>query len=82
MNRFESEKTPQAGAYTGGQLYEAVDQRAHEQHWQAQIHQRPPECHPSQPWFCDSVTHHGLHRMAFKQSFPHARMVTNTESVV
>jgi hypothetical protein len=81
MNRFESEKTPQAGANTGGQLYEAVDQRAHQQHGQSQIHQCPADGHPSQSGFWNSVTHHGLHRMAFEKLLPPASMVTNTESL-
>jgi hypothetical protein len=77
INRLSLKKTPQTGANAGGQLYEGIDQSAHQQDGQPQINHGPSQGHPSQSRFGDAVAHHGLHRMPFEQSFPHPCMVTN-----
>lgn len=77
MDGHALEKTPQTGANTGGQLYGQVDERAHQQQRQTQVHQQPQPGLPSQARLGQAVAHHGLHRRAFKQSAPHALMLTN-----
>ena len=81
MNDNVLEITPQTGTYTGGQLYQAVYQHADGQQRQAQVNQCPQDRHAGQSRLGNSVSHHGLHGMAFKEFFPHARMVTKTGQV-
>ncbi len=76
MNGYALEKTPQTGANTGAQLYGQVDERAQQQQRQSQVHHHPQRGLPCQARLGQAVTHHGLHRGAFKQSVPHASMLT------
>jgi hypothetical protein len=76
MNGNALEKTPQTGANAGGQLYGQVDERSKQQQRQPQIHDHPQRGLPSQARLGQAVTHHGLHWGAFKQSVPHASMLT------
>ena len=76
MNGNALEKTPQTGAYAGGQLYGQVNQGANQQQGDAHIDKHPQAGLPSQARLGQAVTHHGLHRGAFKQSAPHGVMLT------
>jgi hypothetical protein len=76
MNGNALEKTPQTGANTGGQLYGQVDERAQQHQRQSQVHQHPQTRLPGQARLGQAMAHHGLHRGAFEQSAPHARMLT------
>ena len=78
MNVNVLEITPQAGTYTGGQLYQAVDQHADSQQRQTQVDQRPQNGHQGQARFGNAVAHDGLYRVARKEFFPHGCMVTKT----
>ena len=78
MNFNVLEITPQTGAYTGGQLYQAVDQHADGQQRQAKVDQRPQHRHAGQARFRYAVAHDGLYRVAGKEFFPHGCMVTKT----
>ena len=82
MNVNVLEITPQTGTYTGCQLYQAVDQHADGQHRQAQVNQRPQDRHAGQARFRYAIAHHGLHRAAFEELFPHSRMVTKTRPAI
>jgi hypothetical protein len=78
MNVNVLEITPQTGANTGGKLYQGVYQRADGQHRQAQVNHCPQDRHAGVSRLRDAVSHHGLHRLAFKEFFPHTCMVTKT----
>ena len=73
--------TPQAGTYTGGQLYQGVYQHADGQQRQTQVNQCPQDRHAGQARLGYAIAHHGLYRMAFEEFFPHDRMVTKTGQV-
>lgn len=76
MNGNALEKTPQTGAYAGGQLYGQVDQRADQQQRDAHTDEHPQGSLPRQARFGQAVAHHGLHGGAFQQSAPHVSMLT------
>lgn len=76
MNGNALEKTPQTGAYAGGQLYGHVNQGADQQQRDAHIDKHPQACLPSQARLGQAVSHHGLHGGTFKQFAPHAAMLT------
>ena len=77
MNGNALEKTPQTGAYAGGQLYGHVNQGANQQQWDAHIDKHPQARLPSQARLGQAVAHHGLHGGTFEKSAPHAAMLTN-----
>jgi hypothetical protein len=76
MNGNALEKTPQTGAYAGGQLYGQVNQGANQQQGDAHIDKHPQGSLPRQARLGKAMAHHGLYRRAFKQSAPHAAMLT------
>jgi hypothetical protein len=77
MNGNALEKTPQTGAYAGGQLYGQVNQGANQQQGDAHIDKHPQAGLPSQARLGQAVTHHGLHGGTFEKSAPHSAMLTN-----
>lgn len=76
MNGNALEKTPQTGAYAGGQLYGQVNQGANQQQGDAHIDKHPQAGLPSQARLGQAVAHHRLHRGTFEKSAPHATMLT------
>ena len=52
--------TPKADALAGDGLNTQVDQAAHHDQGQADVHQRPQHDHERHAWFFQTVAHHGV----------------------